>query len=553
MDKTKPLFNLPDEAKKSKIVKDKDPEDQAGELLRPRKTFRDAVHGDIMVTKLELAVMDTEEFQRLGKMKQLGPSHLVYRCATHTRFDHSLGTLHMAQRLIDFIQKNPFPDPKFSITNCHILMTRMCALLHDLVNVPFGHTLEDEGNLFKSQWADKKRVEHFLGIKSTIGKNIIQICDENGLDGKRFLQEIRNILSADEEEDIEKLPYPFISDIVHNTICADLLDYVFRDVYFCGLKESYDERFLSYFYITTYDEKWRLVLRLIKPTTRRLRRDVLSETLHLLRLRYSLAEKVYYHHAKVKASAMIISAVNSALRSGKIAEKDLYEKGDEELLALVGNDIVGSYILNKLKRRELYRPVYRLSYLEQKLGSEVANRRKEIIEKFRNPLLRYEAERTLEDMNFLEKGQVIVYCPGSEMGHKAVKTLVEWENGKGPLNMIPDKRIADEIKTSIEDKHKELWNMFVFIDPIVSEKQRADIASDCVRSIVREMNEMEEYRDIREDYLERYKVCAEKELETTASSHQMAEIRNTAHRYVREKRFFGNIMTYSNFKELLTQ
>lgn len=519
----------------------------AQELLRPRKTFRDAVHGDIMVNKLELAIIDTQDFQRLGKMKQLGPTHLVYRCANHTRFDHSIGTLYMAQRIIDFIMRNPFQDPKFKLTNYQILMTRLCALLHDLATVPFGHTLEDEGNLFEPQWHDKDRIEYFLGNRSIIGEKIIQICNESGLNGIGLLQQIKSILTADKEEEIKKLPFPFISDIVHNTICADLLDYIFRDLYFCGLKETYDERFLSYFYITSYEGKWRLVLRLIKPTTGRIRRDVLSEALHLLRLRYSLAEKVYYHHAKIKASAMIISAINSALINGKISKEDFYKKGDDEIIDLASNDIIGKYVLEKLKKRELYKPVYRLSYIEEKLGSEVAKRRMDVIEKFRNPKCRFEAERTLEDMNFLEKGQIIVYCPGPEMGHKAVETLVEWENGKGPLNKIPDKRIADEIKTSIEDKHKELWNMFVFVDPKLTEIQKAQIASDCATTIVGEMNEMGEYRQILGDYYERYKARAEKELGKAVSSDQMSQIRNVAHKYTKEKKYFGHIINYETF------
>jgi len=400
--------------------------------------------------------MDTEEFQRLRKIRQLGPTNLVYPCANHTRFDHSLGTLYMAQHLIDLIKTNPYPDPDFKFTDDHILLIRICALVHDLAHVPFGHTLEDEGNLVKPQWANEDRVEYFLGDRSTIGSRIIDTLKEKDLDGRRFLREVRNILSAHTDEQVEKLDYPFVYDIVQNTICADLLDYIHRDLYFCGLREAYDPRFLSYFYITSYRGKWRLVLRLVRPKERTLRRDVVSETLHLLRLRYSLAEKVYYHHAKIKASAMIVGAVGSALENGVLSEDALRRLGDDELLSLVSKDRSGGYILEKLKARRLYKPVYCLSFVEERLGSEVAARRKAIIEKFRNSALRYEAERVLEDMNFLDRGQVIVYCPGPEMGQKAVRTLVEWKDGKDHLNEVHDDRLKRQIKTSLEDTHLEL-------------------------------------------------------------------------------------------------
>lgn len=524
------------------------PNDRIQRLLKPSKTIRDAVHGDIMVTKLETTIMDTEEFQRLHKIKQLGLAHLVYPCAKHSRFEHSLGTLYMTQYLIDCVRKNPYKDSNFELTNYHILLARICALLHDLAHIPFGHTLEDEGFLFKSQWDDKDRVEYFLGDDSTVGRIIINTLKENGLDGGEFLQEIRNILVAKTEEDVENLRYPFIADIILNTTCADLLDYLARDTYFCGLRESYDERFLSYFYITLYKDKWRLILRLIKPRTGRVRRDVLSETLHLLRLRYSLAEKVYYHHTKISASAMLISAVNHALTRKVIAKKNLFGIGDDELGALVSKDSAARYLMDKLGKRELYKPVYKLSYLEERFENS-ARRRRETIEKFRNPRCRYEAERTLEDMNFLKQGQVVIYCPSPEMGQKAARTLVDWGIDKGPLDMVTPQHIRREIESSIVKKHLDLWNMYVFVDPELTEEQRATVATDCVTNIVKETNEMEQYQDLRERYLERYREKAEEELGITISAHKMKVIESASRKYTKEKRFFGDIITYKEFLE----
>src|SRR5712692_1097257 len=64
------------------------------------RVIRDAVHGDIDLTELECGVIDTPQFQRLRKVRQLGASFLVFPSAVHTRFEHSLGTLGVAQLII---------------------------------------------------------------------------------------------------------------------------------------------------------------------------------------------------------------------------------------------------------------------------------------------------------------------------------------------------------------------------------------------------------------------------------------------------------------------
>lgn len=78
------------------------------ELSTLCKVLRDPIHGDIFLTDLESMIIDTKAFQRLRSMKQLGLAHLVYPGANHTRFAHSIGTLQMAQKIVDAINKNPF-------------------------------------------------------------------------------------------------------------------------------------------------------------------------------------------------------------------------------------------------------------------------------------------------------------------------------------------------------------------------------------------------------------------------------------------------------------
>ena len=232
--------------------------------LIPHKTFRDPVHGDIHLTAIETAVVDTADFQRLGRIRQLGTAHLLYRGALHTRFDHALGTLAVAKRMIQAINENPRSDRINE--EAHVLI-RLCALLHDIPHVPFGHTFEDELGLARRH-DDADRFADFLGPQSDIG-NLIA----NGV-GEKMRRLVLETLQARGDEEISALEYPFASDLVGNTLCADLLDYLRRDCYFAGLPENFAERIFDYLFIpTTGQHARRIVVRLNKLKSHEIRKD----------------------------------------------------------------------------------------------------------------------------------------------------------------------------------------------------------------------------------------------------------------------------------------
>ena len=113
--------------------------------------MRDPVHGDIYLTHEELRVLDTPEMQRMRGIKQLGPAYLVFPGALHTRFDHSIGTVHVAQRMIDAINRSFDIDPArgIAIGEEEARVVRMAGLLHDVTHIPFGHNIEDQDALFE--------------------------------------------------------------------------------------------------------------------------------------------------------------------------------------------------------------------------------------------------------------------------------------------------------------------------------------------------------------------------------------------------------------------
>lgn len=107
----------------------------------PPHEIRDPLHGAIPVDGAEIAVIDHPIVQRLRGIRQLGFAHLAFPGATHTRFLHSLGAMHLAGRAFDAcFRDDPFGDPgrRRQLRRC----VRMAALCHDLGHPPFSHAVE---------------------------------------------------------------------------------------------------------------------------------------------------------------------------------------------------------------------------------------------------------------------------------------------------------------------------------------------------------------------------------------------------------------------------
>lgn len=392
------------------------------------KIVRDAVHGDIELGGIELELIDTPEFQRLRGIKQLGTASLIYPSALHTRFEHSLGTSWMARRIVDSLRRH---DP---VGEDELELIRVAALLHDVTHVPYGHTLEDERRVFPRHDEDVSRLEYFLG-ESSLGR----ILRRRGLE-----QEIRQVLAGEAG---------YRSDIVVGAISADLLDYLRRDNYFTGLSQYYDDRVFSLF----RREGDRLILHIEKHGE--LRHDALSELVHLLRIRYTLSERVYFHHTKLASGAMISRAVELALGVGFTAAM-LRTLRDETLLALLRDRYAGSsegirYIMTALDSRRLYKPCYVLTV-------DIGEADKTRLERHYHfaPAGRAEAESVLASDAGLESWQVIVYCPSLGMSLPEAEVPVRMEAGR----ILPLSGANNAEIRVLKAKHRSLWKFLVLLD-----------------------------------------------------------------------------------------
>jgi HD superfamily phosphohydrolase len=184
-----------------------------------------------------------------------------------------------------------------------IVATRLGALLHDLTHIPFGHSIEDELGILDEHDKNPGRFDR-LWDRLEIPHEIERQLHAGGL-----YDELRGLILS--KADPPELKYPFVADIVGNTICADLLDYLERDHRATGLPVALGRRFVSAFYVMPAgdpDFEEHMILRIARPDGRE-RTDVVTEVLKYLRYRYELSERALVHHAKLGADAMIGKAL----------------------------------------------------------------------------------------------------------------------------------------------------------------------------------------------------------------------------------------------------
>jgi HD superfamily phosphohydrolase len=430
---------------------------------RRSSVLRDPVHGDVYLTHEELALLDTAAMQRLRGIKQLGAAHLVYPGALHTRFDHSIGTLHCTQRMIDAINLNFELDPRgcLQVSEEEARIVRMAALLHDVTHMPYGHNIEDQTGLIERH-DTPARYAQVLGAGTGLGR----LLEQAGV-----ARDVLAILTAEHGGPIAdghaRIP-PYWSQLLSDTICSDLIDYLARDAYFTGLRLQIDPRVASYFKIDRASGN--LFIDLAKRDL--LREDILSELVRLLEARYYFSERVYYHHAKVSAGALIARAVELALLGGVVREDELQQETDAGLVELLHaragrlpaeartrvRELVERFRGRRLYKRVCVFPRYDNQAVQEQLVARYFARGRQAE--------RAQVEARIADLVRFATGKqvdVLVYCPAARMQLKEAHTHVRWP---GNADIAPLARFSERVPrlADLERSYRDLWKFYVFAD-----------------------------------------------------------------------------------------
>lgn len=199
---------------------------------------RDPIYGFIPFNDWERQVIDSPIFQRLRRIRQLALTDMVYPGATHTRFEHSLGVMHVATQMFDAIVKRalPYLSSELGYNAAGIermrALVRMAALLHDIGHSPFSHP--GESVLPKNPQTDKPYKHE--DYSAYIVRHLLAATIED----HPFNQQNYNIRAAEVADLLEGDPglgtRLFWRSLICGQIDADRADYLLRDSYHIGVK-----------------------------------------------------------------------------------------------------------------------------------------------------------------------------------------------------------------------------------------------------------------------------------------------------------------------------
>lgn len=317
------------------------------------------IYGFIALDDWEREIISQPAFQRLRRIRQLAWTDEVYPAAMHTRFEHSLGVMHMATALYDGVVQRcrglltgelGYEDAGI---RRHRRMVRLAALLHDVGHAPFSHAGED----LMPQVPDGKRLykheDYSTAIIRSEFRDVIEKHKTNVNNYNFKAEEIASLIEGKATESGAAL----WQDIISSQLDADRMDYLLRDSYHAGVEYG------------RYD--WRRIVATVELVpdveTGSPRLGVSEQGRHaaeaMIIARYMMFNQVYFHKTRVAFDYHLQLALGTMLPGGKFPAPD--EKGlkdflrwdDWRVLGELSNGGGGDHG-RRLATRDFYRSIY---------------------------------------------------------------------------------------------------------------------------------------------------------------------------------------------------
>jgi len=251
-----------------------------------QRIYRDPVHNIIPLRddsaegKLMIRLIDTPEFQRLRRIKQLGLGLYTYQGAEHSRFTHSLGALHLMTRILDQL------SDRYQIAEEDHAAARAAALLHDVGHGPFSHAMENVLGVHHEQLT----MQAVLSAETELGQTL-----------SSYSRELPGRVSSIIEGTFKPAA---LAQLVSSQLDVDRMDYLLRDSLMTGAKYG------------LYDLEWIINALQIDEDGDRIyiaARGIYAVE-EYLQARYYMFRQVYFHRSLRSAEAVLRSALRRALQ-----------------------------------------------------------------------------------------------------------------------------------------------------------------------------------------------------------------------------------------------
>lgn len=403
--------------------------------FRLSKHVYDNVHGNIYLDPLALKFIDTEHFQRLRDLKQLGMTNMVYPGAVHSRFEHSLGVYWLAGEAVQKLKN--YQGLELGIDRFDVQTVKIAGLLHDVGHGPFSHLFEREFLplvLGASNWHHEemsvKIVDHIVDVHN------IDIDPE-------MVKKVKGMILASSEHSLPKCKEKlFLYDIVangRNGIDVDKFDYIARDCRACGLGCNFQfQRLME-------------TMRVLGDEICYRAKDYL--TIHKMFATRADLYRTVYTHPKVKAvELMVVDALVKAYDNLEILsfihEPCEYWKLDDTIIKAIETasdpELKESRdLMLRIRRRNLYQFCNEYAVPKDKLEHFKAVTAQDIACSQKN------AGVTLKEKDIAVSNVRIDLTRGKENPLKSINFFKDYESEE--KFTIPDDRVSHLLPTSYQD------------------------------------------------------------------------------------------------------
>ena len=300
------------------------------------RAIRDPLWKHIYLPEELAAALTTPDFVRLSRIRQLGPTELVYPGAVHTRAGHSLGVYELARRILERLEQRGADQ---WITATGRSSWYAAALFHDIGHFPYTHSLKE-----------LPLEEHeVLSGRTVLGDDIARCIAKAGGDPHQVAAIIDTTIPTTDTETL------FYRRLLSGVLDPDKLDYLNRDAYYCGVPYGIQDTEFTLDQLQPHKERGIM-----------LDSAAILSVENLLFSKYLMYRSVYWHRQVRIATAMMKKALYAALSKNLVAPEELYQQDDSGIHNLLQAIPQGGFpeiiLAQGVAERQLYKVVTEIKF-----------------------------------------------------------------------------------------------------------------------------------------------------------------------------------------------